>query len=212
MRTLHLLIAAAAAIGIASQASAELVIYKGTLKQTGTGLGVSKKINSQFYLIVDHDTGSIAGIQFATVNGSKTYDAQTQTNLHIVQISGPKGKTIEAIAHTQNDCDISEGNNSDGVFVQGLDSTLTVGAGSTIVFPKVLSGAGTDVSESSGPIYIASLLVVSFDATQTPLSNGNGETLDTAVARISSLLEGQGFQKQSQKIKSSKFPLSLLEN
>jgi hypothetical protein len=212
MRTLNLLIATAVAIGIASQASAELVIYKGTLKQAGTGLGVSIKLNSQFYLIVDHATGSITGIQYATVNGSKTYDAQTETNLHIVQISGAKGKTIEAIAHTPNDCDISEGSTSDEVFVQGLDSTLDVGTGSTIVFPKVLSGVGREVSESSGSIYIDSMLVVSFDATQTPLSNGNGETLDAAAARIAGILEGQGFQKQSQKTRGSKFPLRLLAN
>ena len=104
-----------------------------------------------------------------------------------------------------------KGSTSDAVFVQGTDSTLNVGTGSTIVFPKVLSGSGKEVSESSGPIYIDSTLVVSFDATQTPLSNGNGETLDVAAARISSMLEGQGFQKQSHKIKSSKFPLRLLE-
>jgi outer membrane lipoprotein SlyB len=68
------------------------------------------------------------------------------------------------------------------------------------------------VSDSSGSIYLDSMLVVSFDATQTPLSNGNGETLDAAAARIAGILEGQGFQKQSQKTRGSKFPLRLLAN
>ena len=205
MRTLHLLIAAAA-IGIASQASAELVIYKGTLKQSAVGIGMSQKLTSQFYLIVDHDTANIAEIQYVTSNNSRRYYVQTETNLHFVQMSGPKGKTIQAIAHSPNECDVNEGVTTDGVFVQGADSTLAVNTSSSITFPKVLLGSGKHISYSGGPIYVESSLVLSFDATQTPLSNGNGETLDAAVTRVSSILEGQGFQKQSEKT------LKLLEN
>ena len=71
MRTLYFFIAVTLATFLAKRALAELVIYKGTLKQAAIGLGVSIKLNSQFYLIVVRDTGSIAGIQYATVNGSK---------------------------------------------------------------------------------------------------------------------------------------------
>src|SRR4051812_33722232 len=102
MRTLYLSIAAAAAVFLASPASAELLIYKGTLKQSAIGLGVSKKINSQFYLIVDHDTASVAQIQYLSLNGSKTYDTMVETNFHFVQISGPKGNNTEAIAQAPN--------------------------------------------------------------------------------------------------------------
>ena len=212
MRTLKLLITAAVAVCLANFASAQLIIYKGTLKQSAVGLGVSQKLNSKFYLIVDHDTANIVQIEYVTFHNSKTYDTSSETNLHFVQMSGANGKTIQAIAHPPTDCDVNDGITSDGVFVQGTDSTLTVNTGSTLVFPKTLSGSGSQVSYSSGPIYIYSTLGGTFDAVQTPLSNGNGETLDAAVTRISSLLEGQGFQKQSQKKKSSKYPLGLLEN
>jgi len=212
MKTLHILIAAAAVVGFASPASAELIIYKGTLKQAATGLGVNQKLNSQFYLIVDHDTAAFTQVPYLSFNGSKTYATMTETNFHFVQMSGAKGKTIQAIAKPPSECDTNEGNTSDSVFVQGADSTLIVNSGTTITFPKTLSGAGGQVDYSQGPpIYIASTLVVSFDSKQTPQSNGNGETLDAALTRISTMLEGQGYQKQSEKLKSSKYPLRLLE-
>jgi hypothetical protein len=212
MRTLYLLSAAIVAVFLASPASAELIIYKGTLKQTASGLGVSRKIVSQYYLIVDHDTANIAQIQSTTVNGSKTYGTDTETNLHFVQMSGAKGKTIQAIAQPPSDCDISAGQTSEGVFVQGTDSSLAVTSGSTTTFPKSLSGGGSQIDYSQGPpIIIASTAMLTFDTTQTQLSNGNGETLDQALTRISSILEAQGFQKQSQKTKSSRYPLRMLE-
>ena len=211
MRTLCLSIAAAVAICVANRASAELIIYKGTLKQSAVGLGVNQKLNSQFYLIVDHDTANVVEIQSINFKGSKTYATSTETNLHFVQMSGAKGKTIQAIAHSPNECDVDEGASDDGVFVQGADATLTLQPGSTVVFPKTLSGTASQVSNSSGPIYIESTLVVGFDTKQTPLSNGNAETLDQALTRISSILEGEGYQKQSLKSKSSRYPLSLVE-
>ncbi len=212
MRTLHLLIALAAALCVASPASAELIIYKGTLKQNASGLGVSMKLNSQFYLVVDHDTAAVALIQYVTANSSKTYAASTETNLHFVQMSAGKGKLIDAISQPPGECDLSDGNSSENVFVQGAEATLTLSPGSTVTFPKTLSGTDKEVDTSSGNIYIESTLVVSFDKTQTPLSNGNGETLDAAVARISTSLEDQGYQKQSEKTKSSRHPLNLLKN
>jgi hypothetical protein len=174
---------------------------------------VSKKLNSQFYLIVDHDTAEVAQIQYVTVNGSKMYTTETETNLHFVQISGVKGKTIDAIAQPPSECDTNGGNTSDSVFVQGTDGTLTVKPGVTITFPKTLSGTDNEVDHSqSSPIYIASTVVVSFDSKQTPLSNGNGETLDAVLGRISAILEGQGFQKSSEKVKSSRYPVKFVGN
>jgi hypothetical protein len=212
MRTLYLFIAITMATFLAKPASAELIIYKGTLKQSAVGTGMSQKQTSQFYLIVDHDTANLAEIKFISVNNTKRYYVYSETNLHFVQISGPKGKTMEVIAHSPNECDINEGNTSDGVFLQGTDSTLAVNPGVTVTFPKILSGGGNHVSYSGGPIYVESSLVVGFDATQTPLSNGNGETLDAAVARISSILESQGFQKQSQKTGSFKSAVNEFNN
>lgn len=198
MRTLCLFIFASLVALLASPASAQLVIYKGTLKQTGTGEGVSVKLTSKFYLIVDSANGHVAEIQYVIINNSKMYATGTETNGHILQISAPKGKTIQAISQPPNDCDISQGNTNDLVFVQGADSQLTVNTGTTITFPKTLSGGDTEADTSQGsPIVITSSLVVSFDSAETLLSNGNPDTLDAALARISSLLESQGYVKQA---------------
>jgi hypothetical protein len=211
MRTLNLLAVIATVIFIVRPASAELIIYKGTLKQSATGQGVSRKVTSKFYLVVDHDTANIAQIEYTTVNGSKIYGTDVETNLQFDQVSAPKGKTIEAIAHSPNSCDTGEGDTVDSVFLKGTDGILGVNTNSTVTFPKILSGSGSVVSYSSGPaIFVGSILMVSFDAAQTQLSNQNDEKLDSAVSRISAMLEGQGYNQQSEKSRGSKSLLNSL--
>jgi hypothetical protein len=198
VKTLRLLFTVTAAVLIAGRASAELIIYKGTLKQSGLGQGVSQKLTSKLYLIVDHDTASVAQIEYTSVKGSKAYATGTTTNLQFDQVSAPKGKVTEAIVQPPSSCDTNDGNTSDIVIVKGADSTLAVNTNSTITFPKVLSGSDAEIDHSAGPaIYVASSVVVSFDAADTHLSNQNGETLDAAVSRISAVLEGEGYIKQN---------------
>lgn len=208
MRTLRFFLLAGVAALIAGSASAQLIIYSGTLKQAATGEGVSVKLNLKAYLVVDHATGYAGLIQYVTFNGSKMYGTDTETNLHIVQFSGAQGKSDEALSQPPNTCDLEEGNTNDIVFVQGADSELTVTTNTTITFPKTLSGGDTEIDSSSGsPISVTSSAVVSFNSAQTFISNGNGETLDAAVARISAILEGEGYVKQSSM--SKKFRRSL---
>jgi hypothetical protein len=178
----------------ARPASAQLLIYKGTIKQSTTGQGASLKLNPSIYLIIDHATANTAQILYTTSGRTKVYSTTTGTNFHIVQLTGAKGKTIEAIAHLANSCDLSEGSTSDDVLAQGADSLLVLNAGGTVTFPRILSGSSKVVSYESGtPAYVESTLTASFDATQTQVSNEAGDTLDAAVARISNLLQSQGY-------------------
>ncbi|HLX70264.1 MAG TPA: hypothetical protein VKV04_11615 [Verrucomicrobiae bacterium] len=212
MRTLRFFIFSTITALIASSASAQLVIYKGSLKQTAIGKGASAKLTSKFDLIVDHATGFAAEIQYVAVKGSKLYSTGTETNLHIVQFDAAHGKTYEALSQPPNSCDLDEGNTNDIVFVQGADSELKVDTNTTITFPKTLSGGDTEIDSSSGsPISVTTVGVVSFDPVQTGISNGNGETMDAAVARISAILEGEGYVKQTGlSRKSGRALLSLL--
>jgi hypothetical protein len=211
MRSLFILVFGIAVVVVSRPTSAELVIYKGTIKQTGVGLGITRKITSQYYMIVDYDTADVGQIQYTTVNKAKEYSTHTITNLHFVQINASKGKTGEAISHLPNDCGANQGSTSESVFVEGADGALTVSPGKTITNPKMFSGGGTQISQSNfQPVYVQSGLVVSFDAGQTALSNGNGETLDAAMARLSSTLEGQGYYRQSES-KGSLHPLDLMK-
>jgi hypothetical protein len=212
MRTLHLYILVTIAMLIAGSASAQLVFYKGTIKQSATGDGVSVKLNSKFTVIVDRATGYVGEIQYVIYQSKKMYATHTETNLHIVQFSAPAGKSYEALSQPANSCDLIQGNTNDVVFVQGIDSQLRVDPNNTIItFPKSLSGGDTEIDFTSGsPISVTTVGVVSFDAVQTPQSNGNSETLDAAVARISADLEGQGYVKQSISKKSSRSLVSLL--
>jgi len=199
MRTLHLLIITAA-LFIASKGSAELVIYSGTAKESLVGMGQSQKLTFKYYLVIDPDTANLTEIVYYNINGVKRFSMYSRTNFHFVEISGPNGKNTGAITHSPNDCDVSEGTTSDSVFLAGAMSNLAVSTKSTISFPKVLTGAGKGISHSSGqPVFYQTSIVVNFNSGETLTSNGNGEALDAASARLASLLAGQGYSQQSEK-------------
>ena len=202
----------AVAIFTAGPASAQLLIYKGTVKQSTTGQGASLKSTPSLYLIIDHATANTAQILYSTSGRTKVFSTTIGTNFHIVQLTGAKGKTIEAIAHLANSCDLSEGSSSDDVLAQGADSFLVLNGSTTITFPKVLSGSSKVISSDSGtPAYVESTLTASFDAVHTQISNGAGDTLDAAVARMTSLLESEGYTNQADilSLKGNNLPIVL---
>jgi hypothetical protein len=197
MKVLLFLFTTAVLVCTGTPVSAQLLIYKGTLKQSALGQGASEKLNSSLYLIIDHSTANTAQILYSTSGRTKVYHTLTDTNLHIVQVAGAKGKTTEAIAHLANSCDVSEGSTSDDVLAEGADSLLTVNVNTTVTFPKVLSGSSKVISyDTNTPTYVESTLVASFDAPHTLISNEAGDTLDAAVARMSNLLGGLGYTNQ----------------
>ena len=199
MRYLRFLAFALAAILVATAAPAQLLIYKGTIKQAETGQGASEKLNANCYVVIDHASANIAQIQYTTLGKNKIFSSTTDTNYHLVQITGLKGKNVEALARRATSCDVDSGKTSETVLAEGTDSSLLVDRGITLTFPKTLSGTANEISYDSGsPSYVTTTLVLGFDAVQTPISNENGDTLDAAVSRLSGLLQNQGYSRQSQ--------------
>ena len=210
MRTLHLVIFTVA-LFLTAKSSAELVVYSGTAKESRVGAGQSQKITFKYYLVLDHDNANLTEIVYYNIKGVKRFSTYSHTNFHLVEISGPNGKGTMAIAATPNDCDVSEGSTSDGVFLSGATSSLAVNTNSTISFPKVLTGSGRGISYPNfQPTFNQSSIVINFNSAETLQSNENREALDAAVGRLASLLQGQGYYQQSEKVSERSSEIVLL--
>jgi hypothetical protein len=176
---------------------ADLLIYKGTAKESYTGESHQIKVNSKVILIIDRDTANIARLQYATVNGNKTYYTSHTTNLHFVQIEAPSGKNSTAVTRLPSECEQKEDPGSEGVFLSGANGSLSPDGKATISFPKVLTAGGRGVfysEQTTLPTLGESSMTVAFNSAETVASNNSGETLDSALARFEALVQSQGYR------------------
>jgi hypothetical protein len=181
-------------------ASAELLVYKGIFKETYIGEGNSRRVNSKVILLIDHATAAIARVEYATVDGIKRYRTSQSTNIHFVEVTGPRGKLWTVLARSPNPCEQQQDSNSEGVFVQGPNATLVAGDGLTLVFPKVLAGGGQGLfysETSSQPVLAAAAFQAVFNQPDSLTSNNAGETLETALNRYITYVQGLGYQSTS---------------
>ena len=192
MKALLLRIIAGALLLAAGAAPAELIIYSGTSKITRTGSAHTQQESLKLFVVVDHETANLTIVFFTSINGRKLYSSQTLTNQQFVEVIGLNGRTNIAISHPRSDCALSEGATSEGIFAQGAASTLAINTNSTVIFPKTMSSSGQSYYPDKASIDVASM-TLSFDKANTFASNTTGEELEEAAARLSSLLEKQGY-------------------
>jgi hypothetical protein len=179
----------------ASSSRAELIIYKGTEKEINTGANNGAPINWKLFVIVDPAAGSYARIRYASISGTKTHRILVATNTHIVLVVGADAKTYTAITHIPTDCQAQESPGVEVVSFKGLNAQLKVSAGSTIVFPKILTDVGVGLIHSSSgvPILDDVRRTLTFSPAQTLASNTAGETLNAALARLVNEVTSMGY-------------------
>ena len=175
---------------------ADLLIFKGTAKESYTGEGHQIKLTSKVILILDRSTTNIARIQYGTISGFKTYYTAHTTNMHFVQIIGASGKLSTAVAFIPTECEQKDNPNSEGIFLSGANGTVTADGKAMIAFPKMLSGGGRGVffsEQNHLPTMGESTMTVAFSQTDTVDSNNSGETPEAALARYEALVQSQGY-------------------
>jgi len=178
----------------ACSARAELIIYGGTSKLTRIGENRTEQQSFKLFVVVDYDTANLIELFYANVNGRKFYSSETFTNQHFVEVIGANGRTNTAIARPRSDCAINEGVTSESFFAQGAATTFSINTNTTVSFPKMLTSAGQGYYPDDARIDIVSR-TLSFDKVNTFTSNGAGEDLDEAAARLISALEKLGYTR-----------------
>jgi len=76
------------------------------------------------------------------------YSSNTETNLHFVEVSGPGASVYTAVTQPPSECDTNSGSTSEGVFLRGLTTTLTINPASqadTDSYTFVVSNGGGSV-------------------------------------------------------------------
>ena len=185
------------AVLAACAAPAELIVYKGTAPITYIGQDQTLLVNFKMFLVVDHDTANVAELLYANGHGTKLYSTGTETNLHVVDVTGANGRIYTALSRQLSQCDIDSGSTSEGVFVRGISSPIPVSTNTTISFPKTLT------SEEHGydpdlVILVNGTLSVSFDKKDTLISNTAGDDLAAALARLVTYVQSLGYTEAPQ--------------
>lgn len=186
-------------------AAAEVVIFKGTAKVNYIGQSQNVNLTFSLYLVVDDATADVGEILYANTHGQKFYSTDTVTNLHIVQVSGSGGKIYSAISRPPGDCDTNS--TTEGVFLEGVVTTLKVTTNSSVYFPKTVTAVERSY-DSSPPASLANgTLAASFDSKNTLISNSAGESVDLAVTRLVTALQSQGYVEASRAVRRQGGPL-----
>ena len=173
-----------------------VLIYRGTAKEINTAENNVHPSIWKVFLIVDQDTGALARIRYTTLSGAKTHRTLVVTNSHIVQVTGVDGKAYSAITRIPTDCEIQESPGSETVYVKGQNTTLTVTATSTTSFPRLLTRPGvglSHLSESGAAVLDETNFVLSFDKTQTLMSNAADETIEATFGRLLNYVRSLGY-------------------
>jgi hypothetical protein len=177
-------------------APADVLIFKGTAKESYLGEGVGVKFGSRIFLVIDRTAGTVAHIRYAAINGEKRYYTGTVTNLNERVVEGPRAKSFTVLARPPKQCaEDAEPGSSEGVYLSGASVLLKINDETTAVFPKVVTstGEGLFFSESQQPIFGQISFVATFNQKETAASLDAGEDLDMAVARLIDSLELLGY-------------------
>jgi hypothetical protein len=198
MKTFFLGAIVSAAILVAQHAPAELIVYKGTAKVTYIGHNHNVQASFKLFFIVDHDTAKVAELLYANINGQKLYSTDTETNLHIVEVSGANGKVYTALTRPLSQCDTNDGTTSEDVFLEGVTTTLAVETNGSIYFPKTLTSVGQGYDPSAPPSLVNGTITATFDQKDTQTSNSADDDLDVVLARLVTYVQSLGYTEAPQ--------------
>jgi hypothetical protein len=177
-------------------APAEVLIFKGTSKESYLGEGGGIKFSSRLILLIDRQAGKVVRIQYTVVGGEKKYNSATVTNLHEVAVEG-RGKSYTVLSRPPKNCaEDAEPSTSEGVYLTGVTAVLKINDETTTTFPKTVTSAGEGLfysSQSNQPILGEVGLIASFNQKETAASLEAGEDLDAAKARLIDALELMGY-------------------
>ena len=185
-----------ACILVPMSSQADLLIYKGIERESITGETKALHINAKTFVIIDMETSNFARISYTTINGVKRLSTSQHTNAHVVQVVGANSRMFSVLSHIPTDCDAQESSGKEGVYLKGVNATLTVSSNATITFPKILtdSGGGLSHSKISGDPYLTEgSIVLAFNKVETLRSNNAGENLDAAFNRLVAYVESLGY-------------------
>lgn len=181
-----------------TMASGDLLVYKGTFRESYVGDSMSFRVSGKLFILVDLQNQTAARLEYAIVNGSKEYHTRQLTNIHILQVTGPKGKSFTAFTHIPSDCEAQLYPDQESMFFNGANSLLTANTNGTaaIYYPKVMNDTGNGLIHSratGAPIIGQGSSIAVYNQSETLKANGASETLEAATARYSAYLESLGY-------------------
>jgi hypothetical protein len=186
------------ALTVPSMVRADLLVYKGTFREDYAGDSMSFRVSGKLFILVDLQNQTAARLEYAVVNGSKEYHSRQITNIHILQVTGPKGKLYTAFTHIPSDCEAQQYPDQESMFFNGANSLLTINTNGNglVSYPKVMNDAGNGLLYSKSthaPVIGQGTTTAVYNQSETLKANGAGETIEAATARYGAYLESLGY-------------------
>jgi hypothetical protein len=175
-------------------ARAEIVIERFTQTAKRTGEGVERTIRLKGWIIRDLDGASGASIATTVINGHKLYlvDRGT-TRIFRTTISGKNGREYTVITQGVTETNETQVLSVSGLLYRGLNTTLQVSESRQLTYPRSLKGTAHRVELQDGYILDETTSTRTFSQTETRASNGLGDDVEAALAKIIQRLQQKGY-------------------
>ncbi len=163
---------------------AAVIVYKQRIRFNATGGGTANNSVATGYIVIDPDTADVVSLN--VLAKWKFYGVQVWQEYQWDQVRPKRGAQSTVITQSRVYQDEHfDFQNMDCGFAKGKNSTIVAGEFAYTI-PKVFTWRGNSVypSPSGEATFETSAGTLVYDAKQTKICNGFGDTVDSAIDRL----------------------------
>lgn len=197
--TSRLVIVALVLLVHASSASAEVLVYSGTVQHLATGDDPSSQ-SRKTYVVVDQFNKRIGFMSWGRDAIGKQHDVPDIRNIDYLGFPRGDGLVEDGYASATALGTFTGvgGGGYAGLFIHGPQAPLVVSIAGTVknIQPRAKVLTGTDAGAATtflGAFYTCNTYKVAFDQKLTVQANGADDTVDSAMAQLVGLVEAMGY-------------------
>ena len=198
-RTLAVALAVFAAV--ASQASARVLIYKGSLRAVSDANTAFPK-SFQLLEVFDPESSTTASVTLLESGGQKILLASSVSDIRFAQAPLTNGKSATVISLVISNGSSNEFFENIGIHFRGTNNTLKFRSGladNFVSFPRVLVGTVfDDEAFNRQGSFIEQRVLMSFQQDRTVIANDGNQTIQQALDSLVAEFQGKGFEAPGQ--------------
>jgi hypothetical protein len=182
-------------LSCASPASAGQAIYRTTGSQMIYGNGITTRVQSKGFWVVDPDTGRFTALGELKINGMKLFTVVPAQNYRLVTVRGSRGATYTVISKAESPGTQFANTLLESVYGKGLDSSVLIDSAGVRRLPRTFSTISRGLVLDPDSDEILAVESSGSAVLDIPASRASSlaESFDDAVARIALSFVARGF-------------------
>jgi hypothetical protein len=185
----------AGTLSVASPASAGQAIYRSTGTQVIYGNGITTRVQSKGFWVVDPDTGRFTALGELKINGMKLFTVVPAQNYRLVTVRGSRGATYTVISKAESPGTQFANTLLESVYGKGLDSSVLIDSAGVRRLPRTFSTLGRALVLDPDSDEILAVESSGSAVLDIPASRASSlaESFDDTVARLALSYVARGF-------------------